>query len=229
MTRLTLALILGTLIPGTLPAAELNTDKQKFSYALGTQIGRNVGQQGVELDADAFAEGVRDILKDNDLQLTQEQMQQAAERYKKELEAKRDAAAIENIAAGKAFREKNAQAANVKELDSGIQYKVIEAGTGEKPSVEDTVVVHYRGTDVNGEQFDSSYERGEPATFQINQVIKGWQEVLPMMQVGAKWQVVIPPELGYGERGAGAAIGPGETLVFDIELLEIKDGDSTSE
>ena len=224
MNRFLIALLLGTLIPGTVLAADLNTDKQKFSYALGTQIGRNVGQQGVELDADAFAAGVLDVLKDNDLQLTQDAMQQAAERYKKELEAKRDAAAVDNIAAGKAFREKNAQAAGIKELDNGIQYKVIEAGTGDKPSVEDTVVVHYRGTDVNGEQFDSSYDRGEPATFQINQVIKGWQEVLPMMQAGAKWQVVIPPDLAYGDRGAGAAIGPGETLIFDIELLEIKDG-----
>lgn len=225
MKRLPLALLVGTLIPGTVLSADLDTDKQKFSYALGTQIGRNVGQQGVELDADAFAAGVRDILKDSELQLSQDEMQQAAERYKKELEAKRDAAAMENTAAGKAFREKNKQASGVKELESGIQYKVIESGSGEKPTVDDTVVVHYRGTDVNGQQFDSSYDRGEPATFQINQVIKGWQEILPMMQVGAKWQVVIPPDLAYGERGAGGAIGPGETLVFDIELLEIKDAE----
>ncbi len=220
--RLT-ALILGALIPTLALSADLDTDKQKFSYALGTQIGRNVGQQGVELDADAFAAGVVDILKDSELQLTQEQMQQAAERYKKELEAERDVAGKQNLETGQVFRDKNKQAAGVEELDNGIQYKVLESGDGEKPGADDTVVVHYHGELVNGEQFDSSYERGEPATFQLNQVIKGWQEILPMMQEGAKWEVVIPPELAYGEDGAGAAIGPNETLVFNIELIEIKD------
>ncbi|MDZ7736449.1 MAG: FKBP-type peptidyl-prolyl cis-trans isomerase [Gammaproteobacteria bacterium] len=222
MKRLLTALILGTLIPGTAMAADLSTDKQKFSYALGTQIGRNVSEQGVELDADAFAAGVRDLLKGDNLQLSNEQMQLAAERYQQELKTRRDAAGTENSAAGSAFREKNKQATGVKELDNGIQYKVIEAGDGAKPSVEDTVTVHYRGTDIDGEQFDSSYDRGEPATFQLNKVIKGWQEILPMMQEGGTWHVVIPPKLAYGERGAGAAIGPNETLVFDIELIEIK-------
>jgi len=222
MKKISMALILGMLIPVTSHSAELATDKQKFSYALGTQIGRNIGQQGVELDAEAFAAGVRDVLEGSDLQLSQGQMQQAAERYKQELEARREVAGSENRETGRAFREKNRQTAGVEELDNGIQYQVIASGNGASPAVEDTVVVHYRGTLVNGEQFDSSYDRGEPATFQLNQVIQGWQEVLPLMQEGAKWRVVIPPELAYGERGAGAAIGPDETLVFDIELIEVK-------
>lgn len=222
MKRLILPLLLFTLAPASVVAADLASDKQKFSYALGTQIGQNVSQQGIELDAEAFAAGVRDVLKGSDLQLTNEQMQQAAESYKKELEAKRDSVGRENKQAGLSYRAKNKASGEFKELDNGLQYKIVEAGSGAKPSVDDTVVVHYRGTLVNGEVFDSSYERGEPATFKISDVIKGWQEVLPMMQAGAKWKVVIPPELAYGERGAGAAIGPNETLVFDIELLEVK-------
>lgn len=215
------ALLLCTL-PASMLAADLTTDKQKFSYALGTQIGNNVSQQGIELDAEAFAAGVRDVLQDTDLQLSPEQMQQAAESYKEELEAKRDAIGRENKQAGLSYRAKNKQSGDFKELDNGLQYKVMEAGSGAKPSVEDTVVVHYRGTLTNGKQFDSSHDRGEPATFKISDVIQGWQEILPLMQEGAKWKVIIPPELAYGERGAGATIGPNETLVFEIELLEIK-------
>ena len=222
MTNKLIALCLAMLFPVTASAADLATDKQKFSYALGTQIGRNVDQQGIELDTKAFAAGVIDILEDRDLQLSQQQMQEAAERFKQELEAERDAAGKQNTSAGQAFRDKNRQAAGVTELDNGIQYKVLEEGDGAQPSVDDTVVVHYRGKLVNGEQFDSSYDRGEPATFKLNQVIKGWQEILPRMQEGAKWEVVIPPELAYGETGAGAAIGPNETLIFDIELMEVK-------
>ena len=222
MIKTRLALYLATLIPVTASAADLATDKQKFSYALGTQIGRNVDQQGIDFDAKAFAAGVIDILENNDLQLTQQQMQDAAASFKQELEAERDAAGNQNISTGKAFRDKNRQAAGVTTLENGIQYKVLEQGDGAQPSVEDTVVVHYRGELVNGEQFDSSYDRGDPATFKLNQVIKGWQEILPLMQEGAKWEVVIPPALAYGERGAGAAIGPNETLVFDIELIEVK-------
>ncbi len=222
MTKKLIALCLTTLVPVTASAADLASDKQKFSYALGTQIGRNVDQQGIDLDAKAFADGVIDILEDNDLQLTQQQMQDAAERFKQELEAERDAAGKQNTSTGQAFRDKNRQAAGVTELDNGIQYKVLEEGDGAQPSVDDTVVVHYRGKLVNGEQFDSSYDRGEPATFKLNQVIKGWQAILPRMQEGARWEVVIPPELAYGETGAGADIGPNETLIFDIELIEVK-------
>lgn len=220
--RLPLALLLCTAVTGTATAAELTTDKQKFSYALGTQIGGNVAQQGIEIDADAFAAGIRDILTQTELQLSEAQMQQAAERYQQDLENRRTTAGNENSRKGRSFRAENRKSGDVEELDNGIQYRVLSGGDGGQPSVDDTVVVHYRGTLVNGEQFDSSYDRGEPAEFALNQVIQGWQEVLPLMQEGAKWQVVIPPELAYGERGAGAQIGPNETLIFDIELLEIK-------
>lgn len=222
MKSILCTVLLLSLLPGRVAAVDLAGDKQKFSYALGTQIARNVGQQGVEIDAEAFAAGVRDVLNDNELQLTEEQMQQAAENYKQELDAKREVEGAQNSKAGTAFRAKNKQQSDVKELDNGIQYKVLKEGSGDQPAPDDTVVVHYRGTLVNGEEFDSSYERNEPTTFKVNEVIQGWQTILPMMQERAQWQVVIPPELAYGKRGAGSVIGPNETLIFDIELLEIK-------
>lgn len=205
-----------------LTAAELNTDKQKFSYALGGQIGNNVKQQGVEVDTDAFVEGMRDVLNDAEMQLTPEQMQQAAQSYQKTLQAERDAKGGDNAKVGNEFRARNKTAEGVKETASGIQYKVLETGSGKQPSPESLVTVHYRGTLINGEEFDSSYSRGEPASFQVDQVIKGWQEILPMMKEGGKWQIVIPPDLAYGDRGAGASIGPNETLVFDVELIKVE-------
>jgi FKBP-type peptidyl-prolyl cis-trans isomerase FklB len=217
------SLVIAGLLPFAVAAADLTSDKQKFSYALGAQIGGNVKQQGIELDADAFAAGIHDVISDVDLQLTADQMQQAAENYQQELMAKREAEAGTNEQRGREFRARNKQESGVEELDGGLQYKVIESGSGKQPeSVEDTVVVHYRGTLIDGTEFDSSHVRGEPATFQINEVIEGWQKALPQMQEGDKWQIVIPPELAYGEQGAGTVIGPNETLVFEIELIEVK-------
>lgn len=219
-----IALLVGVTLPMVCISAELVTDKQKFSYALGAQIGRNVSQQGIPLDTEAFAAGVSDILNNSDLQLTTEQMQAAAEKYQQQLKAERKVKGDENSSKGAAFMAENKKSAGVEVLDNGIQYKVLESGNGDKPTIDDTVVVHYRGTLINGQQFDSSYERGEPVEFKLSQVIQGWQEVLPLMQEGAKWQVVIPPELAYGESGAGANIGPNETLIFEIELIEVKAG-----
>ena len=124
--------------------------------------------------------------------------------------------------AGEKFLAENKTKPGVKTLDDGIQYKIIKEGTGKKPTAESSVVAHYRGTLIDGTEFDSSYKRGEPATFPLNGVIKGWQEVLPMMADGSEWQVYIPSELAYGSRGAGANIGPNETLIFDIELIDVK-------
>lgn len=217
------SLVIAGLMPMMVAAADLTTDKQKFSYALGAQIGGNVKQQGIELDADAFAAGIHDVISDAELKLTQEQMQLAAESYQQELMAQREVEAGANEQRGREFRARNKQQEGVGELDGGVQYKVIESGSGKQPaSVEDTVVVHYRGTLIDGKEFDSSYGRGEPATFRIDEVIEGWQVALPQMQEGDKWQIVIPPELAYGEQGAGAIIGPNETLVFEVELIEVK-------
>lgn len=223
MKHFVIALLVGVTVPAMGMAADLVTDKQKFSYALGTQIGNKVGQQGIELDAEAFAAGVRDVLNNGELQLSAEEMHAAAESYQQQLEAERNVESSENSSKGEAFRAKYGQSSDVKKLDNGILYKVLESGNGAKPTVEDTVVVHYRGKLINGEQFDSSYDRGEPAEFKLSQVIQGWQEVLPLMQEGAKWEVVIPPELAYGESGAGSSIGPNETLIFEIDFIEVKD------
>ncbi|UCH54316.1 MAG: FKBP-type peptidyl-prolyl cis-trans isomerase [Pseudomonadota bacterium] len=201
---------------------ELKSDDQKFSYAVGVQIGNNLQRQGVGYDAKAISQGIEDALAGGKTKMTEAEMRVAIEaRQKKEVE-KREAAAAKNLEAGKAFLADNKKKPGVVTRDSGLQYKVIKDGKGKQPKASDTVSVHYRGTLINGTEFDSSHKRGEPATFPVNGVIQGWQEVLPLMKEGAKWQVWIPSELAYGARGAGHNIGPNETLIFEIELISIK-------
>ncbi|WP_455203863.1 FKBP-type peptidyl-prolyl cis-trans isomerase [Kaarinaea lacus] len=207
----------------TIQAAELKTDDQKFSYAVGFQIGQNLKAQGLDkLDTAALGQAIDDILNGRELKLSMEEMQTVFKAKQEKMMAERNAKADKAKAAGEKFLADNKAKEGVIALASGVQYKVVKKGEGKKPTAENTVVAHYRGTLINGKEFDSSYTRGEPATFPLNGVIKGWQEVLPMMSVGSKWQVFIPSDLAYGERGAGADIGPHETLIFDIELLEIK-------
>lgn len=206
------------------PAASapgLKTEKQKFSYTAGQQVGQNVKRQNIDFDAKAFALGVQDALSNAKPKLTQEQMRTAVEGFQKKEMEKREALAKKNQQASQAFLEANKKKEGVTTLPSGIQYKVLQEGNGKQPTATDTVSVHYRGTLPDGKEFDSSYARNEPAIFPVNQVIKGWQEVVPLMKEGAKWNVVIPPELAYGPQGAGNAIGPNQTLVFDIELVKV--------
>jgi len=151
-----------------------------------------------------------------------EEMQAAVMETQQAQQAARQAGGDKAKKAGEKFLAENKKKKGVKTLKSGIQYKVIKEGKGAKPTAADSVVAHYKGTLVDGTEFDSSYKRGEPATFGVGQVIKGWQEVLPLMAAGSKWQVFIPSDLAYGEHGAGGSIGPNETLIFDIELLEVK-------
>lgn len=200
----------------------ITTDKQKFSYAVGVQIGTNLKRDGFEVDVDVIRQAISDVMSGEKLKVSMEDMQQAVVAYQKAQAEVRQAKGEKAKVAGKEFLEKNKKAKGVQELESGIQYQVITEGKGQKPQATDTIVAHYRGTLIDGKEFDSSYSRGQPATFPINQVIKGWQEILPKMNVGSKWKVFIPSDLAYGERGAGANIGPNETLVFEIELLEIK-------
>jgi FKBP-type peptidyl-prolyl cis-trans isomerase FklB len=224
-SQLTQALCASVLLVATpvFAADDLKTDDQKFGYAIGFQIGQNLKNQGLgDIDVKAMSQAISDVLKDQDLQLSMEQMQQAVQAKQQKMMADREAKGGEAKAAGEKFLAENKKKPGVKTLDSGIQYKVITEGKGEKPAPDSTVVAHYSGKLINGTEFDSSYKRGEPATFPLNGVIKGWQEILPMMSVGSKWEVYIPSELAYGERGAGANIGPNETLIFDIELVDIK-------
>ena len=202
-------------------AATLDSDKAKFSYAVGVQIALSLRQDGPHFDVDALTQAIEDVLAGKQLKLTPEEMQQAFNTFQQKLQDERRQVAEENARKGKAFLAANKKKADVVSLPSGLQYQVIKAGKGEKPNLNDSVVVNYRGTLIDGKEFDSSYKRGEPATFTVNSVIQGWQEVLPLMPVGSHWKVFIPAELAYGERGAGGDIGPNETLVFDIELLSI--------
>ncbi|MGI0016169.1 MAG: FKBP-type peptidyl-prolyl cis-trans isomerase [Nitrososphaera sp.] len=200
---------------------KLNTEQQKFSYAMGLQIAQSLIRQGIEVDARAFLLGIEDVLAGQEPRLSMKEMQLILDKQQERINKERLALAEKNQADGKAFLNANKMKEGIHESPNGVQYKIIEEGKGAHPKITDTVVVHYRGTLIDGREFDSSHKRGEPATLQINNVIKGWQEVLPMMREGAKWQVFIPAELAYGERGA-SIIGPNETLIFDIELVSIK-------
>ena len=206
----------------------LDNDVRQYSYAAGVLIGQqllgDLSQQAGEIDIEAFRRGLSDILKQEPPLLNEEEMNAALQkRYESRLE-EAIATANERKMLGDAYREQNRQAEGVTVLDNGMQYKVLKEGdhSGISPTLEDTVVVHYQGTLIDGTEFDSSYSRGEPTTFPLSQIIEGWKHLLPLMKPGDKWAVVIPPEYAYGEQGAGEIIGPNETLLFDIELIEVK-------
>ena len=211
----------------TLPLAAvagsaLKTEKQRFSYTVGVQMAMGIKSQGIEVDADALKQAIDDVFAGHEPLLSTNEMRQALMAFQKRQEAARNARAEENRKRGEAFLAKNRQKSGVKVLPNGIQYRIIKKGSGPRPTASDTVVVNYRGRLVDGREFDSSYKRGQPATFPVNGVIKGWQEILPLMPAGSKWEVVVPSDLAYGAAGAGGHIGPNETLVFDIDLLEVK-------
>jgi FKBP-type peptidyl-prolyl cis-trans isomerase FklB len=199
------------------------TEKERLSYAIGVQIGNSLKQQGfTDIDAVALGQAIADILNGTAPQVSMQDMQAAIQSYQKKRIAEREAEGKAAKEAGDKYRAENAKKKGVKVTKSGIQYEVIKAGNGKKPKPTDTVTVDYTGKLINGKVFDSSVERGQPATFQLDGVIKGWTEILPMMKVGSKWLVVIPPEMAYGDHGAGNTIGPNETLIFEIELKDIK-------
>jgi FKBP-type peptidyl-prolyl cis-trans isomerase len=205
----------------------LTTQKQKASYALGMKIGSDLKRQGVapSVDAAITARALKDALAGSKLLLTEDQEKAALTQLQTEVRANQEAKAKEASGparkAGEAFLAENKSKEGVVTLPSGMQYKILTAGTGPKPTANDTVTCNYRGTLINGKEFDSSYKRGQPAAFPVSGVIKGWTEALQLMPVGSKWQLFIPPDLAYGDRGAGADIGPGETLIFEVELISI--------
>lgn len=194
---------------------------EKLSYAIGVLFGRNMALD-VDVNTDAFLQGVRDVLTDAKLKYTPEEMQQVVNTFREQQMAAQQKAGQTNATSGKAFLDANAKKEGVVTTASGLQYRIIKAGTGPKPGGTDTVVVHYRGKLIDGKEFDSSYSRGEPTPLRLDGVIKGWQEAVQLMPVGSKWEIYVPSSLGYGERGAGQDIGPNATLIFEIELLEIK-------
>jgi len=200
--------------------------KNKASYAAGLNIGQNLKAQGVEIDADEMAKGIRDGLSGAKPQMTPEEMQQVLGAFQKELSAKRmesvKSEGVKNLKDGQAFLAANAKKEGVKTLPSGLQYIVIKQGKGPKPTKASTVQTHYRGTLIDGQEFDSSYKRGEPAEFPVGGVIAGWTEALQLMPEGSKYQLFIPASLAYGENAPQGSIIPANgTLVFEVELLKI--------
>ena len=202
-------------------ALELDTDKKRFSYIVGMQVGQQIKGDNIDLDEAAFIAAIRDRMTGAKLQINPADIQATLTRIQKQREIDIAKLAGINQAAGQKFLAANKDKAGVKTLPSGVQYKVIKPGTGASPKASDTVEVNYRGTLIDGKEFDSSYSRGQPASFPVNGVIKGWQEALQVMKEGAHWQIVVPSELAYGENGAGGAIGPNATLIFEVELLKI--------
>jgi FKBP-type peptidyl-prolyl cis-trans isomerase FklB len=201
--------------------ATLDTDKQKISYIFGIQVGQNMMQEGVELDIEAFKAGVADMMAGKQPQLDQATAEQVVQAYQAEKAQELAKVMNEKQAQAKVFMEENAKKDGVVTTDSGLQYEVLSEGDGATPTDNDKVIANYKGTLIDGTVFDSSYDRGEPATFPVNGVIQGWQEALKLMKEGSKWRIVVPANLAYGPRGAGNLIGPNETLIFEIELIAI--------
>lgn len=203
------------------------TQKEKASYAIGMNIGRGLKKDDVDVDVEMLARGMKDAIAGNKQLITDEEAKSAVEALqvdvRKHMQEVHDAAIAKNAKEGEAFLAANKAKPGVVSLPSGLQYKILQPGAGPKPTASDVVVCNYSGKLIDGTEFDSSYKRGQPASFPVGQVIKGWTEALQLMPVGSKWELVIPPTLGYGEKGTnGGPIGPNETLIFEVELLSIQ-------
>jgi FKBP-type peptidyl-prolyl cis-trans isomerase len=209
--------------PGQL---ELKTTKDKVSYAIGLNIGNSLRAQAVDVDLEVLERGIEDAQGGKKPLLSEQEARDVMQSFQKEMQVKQQerskVAGEKNKTEGEAFLAANKSKPGVLTLPSGLQYSIITEGTGAKPKATDTVTTHYRGTLIDGTEFDSSYGRGQPASFRVNGVIKGWTEALHLMPVGSKWKLFIPSALAYGERGSGPTIGPNATLVFEVELIAIK-------
>jgi FKBP-type peptidyl-prolyl cis-trans isomerase FklB len=204
---------------------ELKDQKDKESYSLGYMFGQSIKAQGLDINLEVYSSGIRDALGGTKPPLSQEEIQKTVAELQKRVMAARQKElkemAEKNLAEGKTFLEENKKKEGVKTLPSGLQYKTLTEGSGKTPKATDQVTVNYRGTLIDGTEFDSSYKRGTPATFQADKVVRGWTEALQLMKEGSKWQLFIPSELGYGERGTGP-IPPNSTLIFEVELISAK-------
>jgi FKBP-type peptidyl-prolyl cis-trans isomerase len=205
--------------------APLKTDDQQASYALGMNIGNQLKPAAKRLDKPALERGLEDALAGRDPALPKDSLQKLLQAFSSKVQKdemdQRTAEGAKNAKAGKAYMAENAKKPGVKTTEDGLQYEVLTEGKGPRPDSADQVTINYKGTLVDGTEFDSSYKRGQPATFAVNRVIKGFSEGLRLMRVGSKYRLVIPPELAYGAQGSGSAIGPDETLIFEVEMLKI--------
>ena len=200
---------------------QLKDQKDKVSYSIGMNIGFNLSKQKVDINPDILAAGIKDSIAGKP-QLTQDQVKDVMAQFEKDMEQKQKQAGEKNKADGAKFLEENKKKPGVKTTASGLQYKAEKEGTGAQPKATDMVTVNYRGTLIDGTEFDSSYKRGQPATFPVNGVIKGWTEALQLMKVGSKYQLWIPSNLAYGERSVSPELGPNATLIFEVELMDAK-------
>ena len=204
----------------------LKNEKDKVSYSIGLNIGGNFKSQSVDINTDVLLKGIKDALSGSKPLMTEKEIQETMTVFQKEITAKQaertKSLAETNKKEGEAFLAANKGKEGVKTTSSGLQYKIIKDGNGQTPKATDTVTVNYSGTLIDGTEFDSSYKRGEPASFPLNGVIPGWTEALQMMKVGSKWQLFLPPAIAYGERGQGRVIGPNAALIFEVELLSVK-------
>jgi len=202
-------------------STQLKDQKDKVSYSIGLQIGFNLSRQKVDISPEMLASGIKDALAGKP-QLNPDQIKEVMSAFEKDMEQKQKQAGDKNKAEGTKFLEENKKKEGVKTTASGLQYKVLKDGNGAQPKTTDTVTVNYRGTLINGTEFDSSYKRGQPATFPVNGVIKGWTEALQLMKVGSKYQLFIPSDLAYGERSVSPDLASNSTLIFEVELLDAK-------
>ena len=204
----------------------LKNEKDKVSYSIGLNIGSNFKSQSVDINPDILIKGIKDAISGSKPLMTEKEIQETMTVFQKEITAKQaertKSLAETNKKEGEAFLAANKGKDGVKTTSSGLQYKIIKDGNGQTPKATDTVTVNYSGTLIDGTEFDSSYKRGEPASFPLNGVIPGWTEALQMMKVGSKWQLFLPPAIAYGERGQGRVIGPNAALIFEVELLSVK-------
>ena len=221
MKRLMFLLVGVGLIAGCDKKPDLKSDDGRTGYALGQQIGKNFKAQNIEVDATSLAAGISDAAKGQPSKMTDQEIQEAMQKLQEKARAKMMAEAEKNKGAAQEYLNKHKAEADVKTTASGLQYKVIKSGAGKSPSQEDMVKVHYTGTLISGDKFDSSRDRGQPAEFPVAGVIPGWTEALKMMKVGDQWQIVIPPELAYGADGR-PGIPANSVLIFDVELLDVK-------
>lgn len=224
--KIIVTLVLASLaLPVSALDSHLGTDKEKLSYSLGVNVGERLLEQAMEIESASFALGVEDAIAKKNSRLPKEAMQKILTDFQQQqmakLQTQQKQVAEKNLQSSLSFLDTNKKDKTVKTLPSGLQYQVLNDGKGKSPDTNDFVSVHYRGTLIDGTEFDSSYTRGSPATFNVQAVIPGWTEALQMMKPGAKWRLYVPPALAYGEQGAGRLIGPNSALIFDVELLDI--------
>jgi FKBP-type peptidyl-prolyl cis-trans isomerase FklB len=217
-------IVLFALTTGTVVAQDLTSEKGKLSYAVGWDIGEDIQRRGAEFDVEAIIAAIRDSSAKKEPQVPAEEMvamlTELQQRVRQEQAEAFQKLAEENQKKGEEFLASNLGKSGIVALPSGIQYRIIDEGDGARPGMESTVKVHYRGSKINGLEFDSSFARGVPEQFTVNSVLKGWQEVLPLMKTGATWQIFVPPEMAFGARG-NPPVGPNEALIFDLKLVEI--------